>query len=364
MLQLYYNHLLDNGVSAEQVVYLNFEDYGTIHLQNDRDLYEFLKGQKVDGKKMYFLFDEIQDVENWQKLVNGLRVTFDCDITITGSNAKMLSGEMATYLAGRYIEIRVFPLSFKEFAEGKLGKDYDSRKLPKLFDEYIRYGGFPAVALANEDMKDTILSGIVDTVLLNDIASRGGVRDINILKRITRFLADNIGQFVSHTKIANTLTSANLKVTKPTAIKYVDLMEDAFLFYPASRYDIRGKEYLYQQNKFYIVDSGLRHNLLNRKADNRGSELENIVYIELLRRGYTVDVGKIDTNEIDFIARRMDEILYIQVALELANDTRETDNLLHIRENHQKMVITQKLEEQTMIDGIPIVNVIDWLLKE
>jgi len=364
LLQLYHQYLRTSGIEDEQIVYLNFEEYENADFLDDKVLYEFLKGKRVEQKRQYFLFDEIQDVSNWQRLITGIRVTFDCEIVITGSNAKMLSGEPASSLSGRYVEIRVFPLSFREYVEWKKEPAFDYRNLPKLFSSYLEYGGFPAVVLASGETKEAILEGIKDTVLLNDIASRGQVRDVSVLIRIIRYLADNVGQLISCTKISATLTSANIKASTPTVIKYIELMEDAFLFYSANRYDIRGREYLRQQGKYYIVDSGLRHIILKRKQNNRGAELENIVFVELLRRGYSVDIGKLNSKEIDFIARKMDEVLYIQVALELPSDMRETNNLLLVKDNYKKLVITQKLEDRTEVDGIPIINVIDWLMEE
>lgn len=363
LLQLYKQYLEDSGIEEKQIVYLNFEEYKNATFLDDKVLYDYLEKKIIKQEKMYFLFDEIQDVSNWQRLIAGIRVTFNCEIVITGSNAKMLSGELASSLAGRYVEVRVFPLSFREIVE-VIRPNYDKRQLPKMFESYVEYGGFPAVVLATDEVKEVILEGIKDTVVLNDIATRGQVRDLPVLNRIIRYLSDNIGQLVSCTKISDTLTSANMKASTPTVVKYIELMENAFLFYSSNRYDIRGKEYLRQQGKYYIVDSGLRHTILKRRIDNRGAELENIVFIELLRRGYSVDVGKLDNKEIDFIARKMDEVLYIQVALELPHDMRETDNLLLVKDNYKKIVITQKLENETEIDGIPIINIIDWLLND
>ena len=363
LLQLYKQYLEDSGIEEKQIVYLNFEEYKNATFLDDKVLYDYLEKKIIKQEKMYFLFDEIQDVSNWQRLIAGIRVTFNCEIVITGSNAKMLSGELASSLAGRYVEVRVFPLSFREIVE-VIRPNYDKRQLPKMFESYVEYGGFPAVVLATDEVKEVILEGIRDTVVLNDIATRGQVRDLPVLNRIIRYLSDNIGQLVSCTKISDTLTSANMKASTPTVVKYIELMENAFLFYSSNRYDIRGKEYLRQQGKYYIVDSGLRHTILKRRIDNRGAELENIVFIELLRRGYSVDVGKLDNKEIDFIARKMDEVLYIQVALELPHDRRETDNLLLVKDNYKKIVITQKLENETEIDGIPIINIIDWLLND
>jgi predicted AAA+ superfamily ATPase len=362
LLMQYHQYLMSVGIAEAQIIYLNFESYENIDFLDDKRLYEYVKS-KERNERLYLLFDEIQDVLNWQKVVNGIRTSLDCEIVVTGSNAKMLSGELATFLSGRYVEIKVYPFSFKELVQIKLGEEYDVRLLPNLYKEYVRYGGFPAVVMASDNMKETILSGINDTVVLNDVANRGTIRDISALKRITGFLADNIGQLVSSTNISNTLSSNNLKVTVPTVIKYIELMENAFLFYHVKRYDIRGREYLYQQGKYYIVDSGLRSSILGSKMTNVGSLLENIVYIELLRRGYKVDVGKLENKEIDFVARKSDKIFYVQVALELPQGNRESDNLLLIRDNYKKIIITERLESVNEIDGIPIINIVDWLME-
>lgn len=365
LLMMYRDYLLSNGILEEQIIYLNFESFETSEIQTAPEFHGYLKKHIHSQDKTYLLLDEIQYVEDWQKVVNSARIEFDCDITITGSNANMLSGELATLLSGRYIEIKMYPFSFKEFLLARFGEEYEARKLNQFFNEYIRYGGFPSVVLSDESMKESILSGIFDTVILNDVASRGQIRELESLKRVVSYLAGNVGQLVSTLNISNALNSANIKVTHPTVNRYLDLMKSAYLLYGAHRYDIRGKQYLTQQEKYYLIDSGLRHIMLGRKQDNRGQELENIVYIELLRRGYEVQIGKYGEKEIDFIARKMDEIMYVQVMYELPkNSTRESDNLLLIKDNFKKIIITQRLENEVEIDGIPIINVIDWLLEE
>ena len=299
--------------------------------------------------KTYFLIDEIQFVEGWQKIVNALRVSFNTDIVITGSNANLLSGELATLLSGRYVEIKIYPLSFKEFLRSK-NVDSQSRLVDKLYSEYEKYGGFPSVA-------------IVDSIVLNDIAHRAGVKDTHILKSVILFLADNVGQLVNPSKISNTLTSERVPTSNHTISKYLELLENAFLFYKAKQYDIRGKGYLKTNAKYFIVDNGLRRHAIGKKGANYANRLENIVFIELLRRGYTVDVGKLDSKEIDFIAQKADEILYVQVAFEIPENTHETDNLLHIKDNYKKILITGKYYEQKEIDGIEVIYVVDWLLQ-
>ncbi|EAG4503483.1 AAA family ATPase [Listeria monocytogenes] len=364
LLMLYKEYLLQEGVQEKHIIHINFEsfEYQTITTEEKfrQKLDELLP---EDDTKIYLLFDEIQMVEGWQRVVNGIRVSFNSDIIITGSNANMLSGEIATLLSGRYIEIPIYPFSFSEFLHVK-GIESDSRKVDNAYDEYEKYGGFPSVVIAEESIKDTILSGIFDTIVLNDVALRAGVKDATALKSIIRFLADNVGQLVNASKIVNTLKSEGVDTTVHTVNRYLDLLENGYLFYRAKQYDIRGREYLRTNGKYFIIDTGLRRNAVGKKDGNYSNRLENIVYIELLRRGYTVDVGKLDSKEIDFIARKLDETLYIQVAYELPNNMHETDNLLNIKDNYKKIVVTGRYYETTQIDGIPIIYIVDWLLSD
>jgi len=364
LLMLFQEHLIKEGVLDDHIIYMNFEsfEYQTITTEEKfrEKLNELLP---KDTKKVYLLFDEIQVVEGWQRVINGIRVSFDSDIVITGSNANMLSGELATLLSGRYIEIPIYPFSFQEFLNVK-GIELNSRKVDIAYDEYEKYGGFPSVTIAEESIKDTILSGIFDTIVLNDVALRSGIKDPTALKSIISFLADNVGQLVNTSKIVNTLKNEGIETTNHTVNRYLDLLESGYLFYRTKQYDIRGREYLRTNGKYFIVDTGLRRNAVGRKDGNYSNRLENIVYIELLRRGYTVDVGKLDTKEIDFVARRLDETLYVQVTYELPNNSHETDNLLHIKDNYKKIVVTGKYHDIEQIDGIPIVYIADWLLEK
>ena len=364
VLRLIREELLRRGVSEDYIIYMNFEsfEYQTITTEEKfrEKLNELLP---KDTKKIYLLFDEIQVVEGWQRVINGIRVSFDSDIVITGSNANMLSGELATLLSGRYIEIPIYPFSFQEFLNVK-GIELNSRKVDIAYDEYEKYGGFPSVTIAEESIKDTILSGIFDTIVLNDVALRSGIKDPTALKSIISFLADNVGQLVNTSKIVNTLKNEGIETTNHTVNRYLDLLESGYLFYRTKQYDIRGREYLRTNGKYFIVDTVLRRNAVGRKDGNYSNRLENIVYIELLRRGYTVDVGKLDTKEIDFVARRLDETLYVQVTYELPNNSHEIDNLLHIKDNYKKIVVTGKYHDIEQIDGIPIVYIADWLLEK
>lgn len=362
LLMLYKEYLIKNGIDKDHIIYINFESFTYQTINNENMLREALTKLIPRGdNKIYFLFDEIQLVEGWQRVINGLRVSFNSDIVVTGSNANMLSGEIATLLNGRYIEIPIYPLSFSEFLMFK-NIDKNSRLIDQAYEEYEKYGGFPSVVLADENIKDTILSGIFDTIVLNDVALRSGIKDPAVLKAIIRFLADNVGQLVNSSKTANTLKSEGIKTSVHTVNRYLDMLENGYLFYRAQQYDIRGRDYLRTNGKYFIVDSGLRRNAIGRKDGNYSNRLENIVYIELLKRGYTIDVGRLDNKEIDFIAKKLDETVYIQVTYELPQNNHETDNLLHIKDNYKKIVITGRYYDTTQIDGIHIIYIVDWLL--
>lgn len=364
LLMLYKEYLKKENIAEDHIIYMNFEsfEYQTITTEEKfrQQLSELIP---KDGQRIYLLLDEIQAVDGWQRVVNGIRVSFNSNIVITGSNASMLSGELATLLSGRYIEIPIYPFSFAEFLNVK-GIEPNSRKVDSAYNEYEKYGGFPSVVIAEESIKDTILSGIFDTIVLNDVALRAGVKDVVVLKSMIRFLADNVGQLVNASKIVNTLKNEGIETTIHTVNRYLDLLENGYLFYRVKQYDIRGREYLRTNGKYFIVDSGLRRNAVGRKDGNYSNRLENIVYIELLRRGYTVDVGRLDSKEIDFIARKLDETLYVQVAYELPNNTHETDNLLKIKDNYKKIIITGRYYEVEQVEGIPIIYIVDWLLEE
>lgn len=364
LLMLYRDYLLSNGIKSDQIIYLNFEQFELLRVRNQNELIELLKPKLNKKQRLYLMFDEIQMVDGWQAVINGIRASYNCDIVITGSNAQMLSGELATLLSGRYVEIPIYPFSFQEFLTAK-EIDPQSREVDQAFQEYEQFGGFPAVVLANQEIKDTILSGIFDTIILNDVSMRAKVRDQESLKALVDFLSDNTGQLVKPANVANVLKSEGIKVSNHTIENYLELLENAFLFYRARQYDIRGKGYLRTTRKYYIVDPGLRRYAVSQRPSNYAGQLENIVYVELLRRGYKVDVGKLQSKEIDFIARKHDEIIYIQVTYEIPENTHETDNLLNLRNNHQKILITQKYYPDIKeIDGIPVINVVDWLLDE
>jgi predicted AAA+ superfamily ATPase len=355
LLKMFENHLQKLN---KKTMYINFEHPDTFDIQTADKLYEFIKTQVKKDERIYFLFDEIAEVDNWQKLINGLRISYNCDIYITGSNANMLSGELATYLSGRYVEIKVYPLSLielKDFTEGDSVDQY--------LQEYIKYGGFPSVVLINdEQMKSDILKGIYNSILLKDVSIRGNITQIDVLMKLSLYLLDNIGKSVSGSKISNYFKSINQVVKPETINKYLQLLENAFIFYKATRYDIRGKEHLKTLGKYYVVDLGLKNIMLGRMNSNLGSMIENIVYLKLINDGWHVFVGKYDDLEIDFVCFKDNHTKYVQVTLSMPlNSSRETDNLLVLKDNYERVIVTYDYKDVGLIDGIRIVHLTTFL---
>ncbi|MDR1473162.1 MAG: ATP-binding protein [Lactobacillales bacterium] len=364
LLKQFQKYLHDLETDKNQIAYLNFESFEFSPYRKAEDLYQFLKEHYSQSKKVYFLFDEIQEVEDWQRLVNALRVDFNSDIYLTGSNASMLSGELATYLTGRFIKIEMMPLSFVEYLNFTKQTKKDPKYHSLLLENYIRYGGFPAVALLDDlSIKENILFEISENIILRDVAIRGGISDLEILKRIVKFLLDSIGQSISVTNIVNNLTFAKVNTSKKTVSKILTLLEDAYIFYACDRFDLRGKARLKTTPKYYVVDTGLRNQLLGELSGNLGGQLETIVFLELHRLGFEVYTGRLGEKEIDFVVVKKGIISYIQVAYQLPKNTHETDNLLAIRDNYQKLVITQNYDDVGIIEGIPIIHVSDFLLN-
>lgn len=361
ILMQYRDYLKNLGINEENILYINLESLENQYIEQEKDFRDLILASLPKNKeKFYLLVDEIQFVEGWQRVINGLRVSYDCDIIITGSNARLLSGELATLISGRYVEIPVYPFSFREFLEIK-GIKPDSREIDLAYKEYEKYGGFPSVILSNDTIKGSVLSGIYDSIILNDIALRGKIRDTVTLKRMVSYLSDNVGQLVNPSKISNTLKSERIDISNHTIARYLDLLNDAFLFYEAKPYDIRGKAYLRQNAKYFMVDNGLRNHAVGFKESNYGNRLENIVFLELLRRGYEVDIARLDDKEVDFIARKNGNIEYYQVTYQILANTHETDNLLLINDNFNKTLITGRYEGVDDISGIKIKYIVDWL---
>ncbi len=400
LLKLMAGHLLKNGIADEQIIKMNFESMQYSDMEA-KTLYTYVKNHLVSGKKMYLFFDEIQKIPHWQDAINSFRVDFDCDIYVTGSNAYLLSSEFSTYLAGRYVEIKMLPLSFREFIEfcgysinthksptGKIIKRiYDKSKERydtfELFDTYLKCGGMPAIIDVGltQNKIFTIWDGIYSTVVIRDILERERLRgqrqitDAVLLRKIITFLADNIGNNTSMTSMGNVLVHEGLfekrqKKEKPavqTLQAYVSALLESYIFYEIKRFDIKGKDYLRTLGKYYIVDIGFRNYLLGYRNRDIGHILENIVYFELLRRGYDVAVGKIKDKEVDFIVTNLNDKKYIQVTETMNSpETRERElaPLRMIRDNYEKYVITMEKSFEQNQDGIKIINLLDFLLMD
>ena len=368
ILDSFIDYLNDSPIASDHIIKMNFEDLIYDDMDYKKLNQTILNKLPDDKQKVYIILDEIQRISSWEKVVNSLHLNPLLDLYLTGSNAYLLSSELSTFLSGRYVEIKMLPLSFKEFLTF-----YDfpaDTPMDKKFANYMKFGGMPALKDYNFDEKQSreTLDSIYNTVIVKDVLSRSEIKDVAILEKLTRFMADNIGNMTSINKITNylvsekSLSSPNNKLIEA----YTTSLENAFIFYPVKRYDIKGKDFLKSLNKYYIVDSGLRTYLLGRVRDT-GRILENIVYFELLRRGYNVAIGKIGDMEIDFIATRGEEKVYIQVSDEITDaKTRERElaSLQAIRDNFEKIVLTMDyLHTGTTEDGIKVVHLLDWLLK-
>lgn len=359
LLKQFQNYLLENGVDKSQIIDINFEDLKNEPLHDYKKLYEYVNSSLIKNKMNYVFLDEIQLVEKFQKVVDSLFIQKNVDLYITGSNAYLLSGELATLLSGRYIEIKMLPFSFAEYFSF-VGGDKKA-----AWNSFFKYGGFPyASTLHDDQIRNDYLSSIYSTVLLKDIAARKKVGDIALLEDVVKFLFDNIGNIVSPKKIADSLTSAGRKTTSITVDNYINALMESFILYKASRYDVKGKEHLKSLEKYYLVDVGLRRLLICDKNKEIGHILENIIYLELLRRGYNVYIGKIDSLEIDFIAEKSGELSYYQVATTVLDEStysREIAPLKKVHDNFPKYILSLD-EFSTSEDGIKQLNVIDWLL--
>lgn len=364
LFDIYYNYLLSIGIQKEHIIKVNLETKLNEQLRNADNLYKFISQQIKDDKKYYIFIDEIQLVDNFEDVVNGLRVDYNTDIYITGSNSKLLSKDINTKMRGRSIEIKVYPLSFAEFYEFYGG---DKRE---CFNDYLMYGGLPYLLNEYQNRnKVEYLRMICDTVVGKDIIERHNLRNENLFNAIIDLLCSSIGSYVSANKIASTLKSNNsIKVTPETVGIYIDYMCDAFLFYKAQRYDIKGKAYLKTLNKYYICDLGIRNSKLNYRQIEITHSLENIVYLDLIRRGYSVDIGKNDNKEIDFIARDDRNLYYVQVAYTMADPQKrfqELSSFHNLDDGYKKIVITMDNDPFVNLEnGYKKVNIFDFLLND
>jgi len=369
MLKLLMEELKNRGINENQFIYINFENLKYRNLKNYERLYDFILNKVDDKYKSYYIFlDEIQEVEEWERCVNSLRVDedFNFDIYITGSNAKLLSGELSTYLAGRYIEFVVYPFSFKEFFEimKEKNKEID---LKEAFQDYIKFGGMPFLHNLDYNYEASMqyLQDLYASIILKDITRRNNIRDTDLLERIINYVVMNIGNTFSATSISKFFKSENRKVATETILNYIKACEEAFLVYRVARNDLLGKKILNVNEKYYIADHGIREAIMENNQKNINQVLENIVYFEMLRRGYNVKIGKVDNLEVDFVCKKNDETIYIQVSYLLASEDtkeREFSVLENIKDNYPKYVLSMD-EFDMSRNGIKHVNLIEFLTK-
>ncbi len=367
LMLMYKDYLLNNQVKEDNIIYINFESAMYDDIKNYKDLYQFVK-DKIRKDKIYLLLDEVQNVESWEKAINSFKVDFDIDIYITGSNAYLLSSEFSTLLSGRYIEIKMYPLSFKEFL---IFNNYDTINIEDKFNEYLKYGGLPAITLIknNDELVLSYLNDIYNSIVKKDIIDRNNLKNTTLLENIIKYLANNIGSPISSTKISNYLNSNKItpNCNHQTIDNYLNMLEKSYIIYKADRTDIKDKSVLKTLGKYYISDTGIRNIILGFRNINEGHLLENVVYLELLRRGYKVSIGKNYEYEVDFVAENPNEIIYLQVSLSISDEKvrdREIRSLENIKDNYEKIILTMDKTINQDFNGIKVMNIIDWLLLD
>ena len=376
LFEIYKDFLLENGVEKNQIISINFEDMDYEELTDYKKLYEYIKSKMIEDKRNYIFLDEIQHVDKFEKVVDSLFIKENTDLYITGSNAYFMSSELATLLSGRYIELKMLPLSFKEYYQAKLEYEKLEQKenrilktLIQYYNEYIVNSSFPYTLQLDSDLKNIheYLSGIYNSVLLKDIVARLKISDVMRLESVVKYIFDNIGNLTSLSKIGNTLTSMGRKTDVKTIEKYIRGLTDSLLVHEVSRYNIKGKEFLSTLSKYYVADLGLRQMILGNRNIDMGHILENIIYLELIRRKGNVYVGQFDKNEIDFVVINSNEIEYYQVALTVLDENtlkRELDAFKNIKDNYPKYLITlDDVMVNTDYDGIKVINALEWLLR-
>lgn len=364
LMNLFKEYLLQNGVDKSQIISINLEDLKYNFIQNYMDLYNYINDNLLENNKNYVFIDEIQIIPEFQKAADSLYLNKNIDLYITGSNAKLLSSELSTLLTGRYIEIKMLPLSFKEFISAKNSSD-----LELLYSEYISLGSFPYTTQLEEDEISRYLGTLFNDVIIKDVMIRKGITDESMLKSVANFALDNVGNLLSSNNIANTMTSDGRSINVRTVEKYLEGFMESFFLYKASRYDVKGKQYLKTGEKYYVSDLGLRYFMLGRKIGDRGHILENVIYLELLRRGYDVYIGKVDEYEVDFVALNSDGRIYVQVCETLKDNEnkiliRELNSLEKIPDNYTKIILTLDKMPLSNENGIIVRNALDWLIDK
>lgn len=360
------DYLTNSGIDKDNIIYMSFESAEWYDIKNYRDLYNYIKS-KYNGKKLYLLLDEVQNIEEWEKAVNSFLVDIDADIYVTGSNANLLSSELTTLLAGRVYTVQIYPLSFAEYIQIYPFKNNEDKY--KMFDKYLKFGGMPMLASLNDNERLMVnyLSDIKDVVLKKDIIARNKIKDIVFLDNLLQYMSTVIGTLINPSSIADFMKKSGSSIDNETVDKYLKMIENAYFIYKIPRYELKGKQLLKTQGKYYFVDNGLKNILSGFSSYDSGSSYENIVCMELLRRGYEVYVGKYNDLEIDFIAISPEEKIYYQVARSILSEeveNREKRSLLAIDDNYKKVILTMDNAYNKVIDGIEIVNIVDFLLEE
>lgn len=365
LLLQYKDYLLENGIKDSDILYMSFESAEWYEIKDYKDLYNYIKS-KYHDKKVYLLLDEVQNVEDWEKAVNSLLVDINCDIYITGSNAYLLSSELTTLLAGRVYTINMYPFSFSEYLQ--INNNTNSQDKYQLFNDYLKYGGMPMLINMkdNERLKTNYLADIKDVVLKKDIIARNKIKDVVFLDNLLRYMSTVIGTLINPSFISDFMKKNGSNIDNETVDKYLKMIENAYFIYRVPRYELKGKQLLKTQGKYYFVDNGLKNVLAGFSSYDTGSSYENIVYMELLRRGYEVYVGKYNDLEIDFVAVSPNEKIYYQVTRSLLSEdveNREKKSLLAINDNYKKIILTMDMAYNKIIEGIEVKNIVDFLLE-
>lgn len=364
ILEMFCENLIQSGISKDHIIQRRYTSEDFDNGMTDKDMYEDIKKEIKDEKKYYLLLDEVQEVTDWEKAINSLLENFSTDIYVTGSNSKLMSREISTYLSGRYVEIPVYTLSFSEYL---VFKERTGLSKKDLLMEYIRTGGFPIIADHDLDERSSyqIVEGIYNSVITNDITKRFNIKNYDLFNRVVKFIVENVGKTFSANTIVKYLKSEGRSLTIESIYNYLEWLEKAFVIYRCSRYDLQGKSVLKTQEKFYLADSSLKYCILGFDPRSIAAMLENIVYFELLRKGYSVFIGKNETKEIDFVGVKQDKRIYVQACRRLPDDSdREINNLLELSDNFPKYVVTMDEMDVGNVHGVQIVHLMDFLLMD
>lgn len=366
LLLQYKDYLISQKISEKDIIYMNFESAKWYDIKDYHDLYSYVKEQVKDEHRKYLLFDEVQNVENWEKAINSFMVDFNSDIYITGSNAYLLSSELTTLLAGRVFTIRIYPFSFQEFVKAYPFHNHETQY--EQFDKYLKYGGMPMLINMNdnEELMINYLNDLKEVVLKKDVISRNNIKDVVFLDNLIKYMASVIGNLTTPYSIAEFMRKNGSSISHETIDSYLKMLENAYFIYRVPRYELKGKQLLKTQGKYYFIDNGIKNMIDGMSSYASSSSYENLVYIELLRRGYEVYVGQYDNLEIDFIATKPNDTIYIQVSRSILDEKveeREKKSLLAIKDNHRKIILTMDQVSNKQIDGIEVINIIDFLMQ-